>query len=253
MCMLHLMHLISFQFCSAYSYTSSKNFIEKEIYRSSDFDSISNVSEIEHDDELCGADYDDNSSSFTVKRNCRIDMSPEAQQKRREAYNSWLKIVNEREKEKKKLQRERIEAERMRKQEEEDKKRLENDAKVREWNERKHREAQKKISRLNEMKQVTERKVNEPKEFKKAIRFEEWVEKKNEEFRKMKARQEEEKKKFKDYVKTRECISAVSYKKWMQTSRNTPKPVPLNRGLESLRGSTTKLYVNPNAWKSTLD
>ena len=191
-----------------------------------------------------------NSSSFTLTKNCRIDTSPEAIARRREAYNNWLKAVNEREREKKRIQRERIEAERKMKLEKEEWKKLENDEKVKAWNERKRREAERKISRLNDMKQVTEKKLNEPKEFKKAIRFEEWVAKKNREYKAMKAQTEEEKKKIKEFTKKRENVSAVVFQKWLKDSKNVAKPVPLNRGLDSLRGSTTKLYVNPVAWKS---
>lgn len=178
-------------------------------------------------------------------------MSPEAEAKRREVYDNWLKAVNEREKEKKRQQKERIEAERKMKLEKEANKKLKNDEKVKEWNERKRREAEKKICRLNSMKQVAERKINEkPKEFKKAIRFEEWVEKKNEEYKALKAQQAMEKMKLKEYTKTRETVSDVVFKKWLKNSKNAPKPVPLNRGLDSLRGSTSKLYINPTPWKS---
>ncbi|CAG9802542.1 unnamed protein product [Chironomus riparius] len=228
-------------------YVNSATYVENEIYRSRDFETNSNSGSEEEDP----AFEDDNISSYTFKKICRIDMSPEAEAKRREAYDNWLKAVNEREKEKKRRQKERIEAEHKMKLEKEEYKKFKNDEKVKAWNERKRREAEKKICRLNDMKQVTEKKVNEkPKEFKKAIRFEEWVTKKNEEYKALKAQKAEEKIKLKEYSKTRETVSDVVFKKWLKNSKNVAKPVPLNRGLDSLRGSTTKLYVNPTPWKS---
>lgn len=220
--------------------------MENEIFRSGDFETNSDTEDTAYEDE-----NNCNVSSFTFKKICRIDMSPEAEAKRREAYDNWLKAVNEREKEKKRIQKERIETERKMRLEKEEYKKLKNDEKVKAWNERKRREAERKICRLNDMRQVTEKRVNEkPKEFKKAIRYEDWVAKKNEEYKALKAQQEVEKRKIKEFTKTRETVSDVVFKKWLKNSKNAPKPVPLNRGLESLRGSTTKLYVNPNPWKS---
>lgn len=178
----------------------------------------------------------------------RIDTTPEAMEKRRRAFENWLKNVTKREQKRKQLQQERIEAERLRQLELEEERRMENDKKVREWNEKKRREAQKKMSRIHELKQATIDRVKAPKEFKKALRFDEWVAKKNKDLKNTKEQQAKEREMENLYSKTREVLSATSYKKWMHNSKNTAKPVPFNRGLDSLRGSTTSLFVNPNQW-----
>lgn len=38
------------------------------------------------------------------------------------------------------------------------------------------------------------------------------------------------------------------YKDWVQTAMYKPKPVPLNRGLLTLKGSISSLYINPVSW-----
>ncbi|SPP86019.1 coiled-coil domain-containing protein 34 [Drosophila guanche] len=39
-----------------------------------------------------------------------------------------------------------------------------------------------------------------------------------------------------------------AFEKWMQNVSQRPKPVPLNQGLASLRGTISELYINPNEW-----
>lgn len=45
-------------------------------------------------------------------------------------------------------------------------------------------------------------------------------------------------------------MSAEAFEQWVLASRNKPKPVPMGKGLDSLRGTTAPLYTNPNEWKS---
>lgn len=209
-----------------------------------DFDSLSD--ELKDEESFAGK----KSNSYT--RVCRVNASPEEDKKRAEAYQKWLKSANVRERERKRLQREREEAAKARELEIEELKRAASGEKVREWMKRKEIEAQKKLTRLNELKlrssEVDVKKA--PKDNKKAIDFQQWLEKKNDEHKAQKRMQEERKKLQKDYRVCRESTSAAVYSKWKQSSKNVAKPVPLNRGLESLRGSTTKIFVNPIEWKS---
>ncbi|CAH1378851.1 hypothetical protein MTP99_002628 [Tenebrio molitor] len=39
-----------------------------------------------------------------------------------------------------------------------------------------------------------------------------------------------------------------AFNEWLKNSKNKQKPVPLNRGLESLCSSSSVTYVNPNPW-----
>lgn len=184
----------------------------------------------------------------------RINVSPETERKRKEAFDNWLKGVKAREREQKRQQKEREEAIKQKRLEEEELKKAQSDAKIKHWMEKKENEAKEKLNRLNELKKRSSD-VNLKKfsrDFKKAIDFKQWIELKNEEHKAQKRADEERKKLQKDYRKCRESTSAAVYNKWKETSKHSPKPVPFNRGLESLRGSTTKIFVNPIAWK-TLD
>jgi coiled-coil domain-containing protein 34 len=232
-----------------FSYINPASYIENDNFVNDDFDSVS--------DDL---NYDDSISlnkppSYT--RVSRIDNSPEAEKKRKEAYEKWLKSVNVRERERKRLQREREEAMIAKRLEEEESKRAANDEKVKEWMKKKELEAQKKLTRLNELKtRSCSSEIDlcrKTKDFKKAIDFKQWLEKKNDEHKVQKRNEEERKKLQKDYRVCRESTSAALYSKWKESSKKTPKPVPMNRGLDSLRGSTTKIFVNPIAWKSLDD
>ncbi|BFF93532.1 inner centromere protein A-like [Drosophila madeirensis] len=46
----------------------------------------------------------------------------------------------------------------------------------------------------------------------------------------------------------RQRKSEMAFKKWFSTVHTKPKPVPMNQGLDSLRGTISKLYVNPQPW-----
>ncbi|XP_013105493.2 trichohyalin-like [Stomoxys calcitrans] len=49
----------------------------------------------------------------------------------------------------------------------------------------------------------------------------------------------------------RRC-AVEAWEKWLAEAAKKPKPVPLNRGLSTLRGTVSDIFVNPNEWKSVL-
>jgi coiled-coil domain-containing protein 34 len=204
------------------------------------------------------SDYSTFDETFTtqkpplVTRISRISLSPEEKAKRKEAFDKWLKGVNARERERKRLQRERMEAEREKKLEEEELRREQSEEKIKKWMAKKESEAKEKLTRLNDLRKRSSEtsETKKPKELKKAIDFKEWLERKNEQQKSQKQNHEERKKLVTNYRKCRESTSAVAYSRWKESSRSTPKPVPFGRGLESLRGSTTKMFMNPIPWKS---
>lgn len=180
--------------------------------------------------------------------------SPEMISKRKEAFDKWLKKVEVREREKRQQQKEQEE-----KSKEVKNKMLEeaklikaaSEEKVKQWMEKKEIEAQKKLTRLNELKKrSSDMEVRKTKDLKKFIDFHQWIEKKNDELTAKKRADEEYKKRMRDYQNCRKSTANVIYNRWKEDSKNFPKPVPMSRGLDSLRGSTTKIYVNPIAWKS---
>lgn len=216
-------------------------YVNSETLINDDFDSLS-------DDEFT---LNPKPPSFT--RISRINADPEAEKKRKEAYDNWLKAVNARERERKRRQKERQEAEKTKKLENHEVMKAERDEKIKLWMEKKETEAKEKLTRLNELKKrSSDINLKKPKDFKRAIDFKQWIEIKNDEYKAQKRSLEEKQHLQRDYQKCRESTSAVVYSKWKETSKGTPKPVPFNRGLDSLRGSTTKIFVNPIAWK-TLD
>lgn len=52
--------------------------------------------------------------------------------------------------------------------------------------------------------------------------------------------------------KRRKVLAEAAWKKWISKVGQKPKPVPLNQGIDSLRGTISKLYVNPQRWQDPL-
>ncbi|XP_068150957.1 coiled-coil domain-containing protein 34 [Drosophila tropicalis] len=42
--------------------------------------------------------------------------------------------------------------------------------------------------------------------------------------------------------------SEQAFQQWMKNVHQRPKPVPLNQGLKTLRGTVSHIYINPNEW-----
>jgi coiled-coil domain-containing protein 34 len=153
------------------------------------------------------------------------------------------------------LEREKLEAEVKEKERIADERKEKSDEKLQEWLRKKQIEAESKMARVAEMKKKAEADAvkNKPKELKKAINFQDWLAKKNEELISLKTQQQDKNKLSKDHQKLRQTVSSSSYSKWIRASSSKPKPVPMNQGLESLRGSNAKIYKNPVAWQSIDD
>ncbi|KAH8248663.1 hypothetical protein KR032_001973 [Drosophila birchii] len=48
--------------------------------------------------------------------------------------------------------------------------------------------------------------------------------------------------------KRRKELAELAWKQWMSNVHEKPKPVPLNQGMDSLRGSISPMYINPKPW-----
>ncbi|KAH8255420.1 hypothetical protein KR038_002882 [Drosophila bunnanda] len=46
----------------------------------------------------------------------------------------------------------------------------------------------------------------------------------------------------------RKELAEVAWQQWMSNVHGKPKPVPLNQGMDSLRGTISPLYINPKSW-----
>ena len=132
-------------------------------------------------------------------------------------------------------------------------KKAEKELKVQQWMEKKRKQAEEKEARMNELKKILDEVSQKPKEFKKAINFQDWISQKNQNFQTEKKRRDQQQKLTKTNQKCRESISAQSYTKWVSTASSKAKPVPMGKGLESLRGCSTKIYMNPEPWNEDWD
>ncbi|XP_017860550.1 PREDICTED: coiled-coil domain-containing protein 34 isoform X1 [Drosophila arizonae] len=46
----------------------------------------------------------------------------------------------------------------------------------------------------------------------------------------------------------RKQLAATAWQQWVKGAAQRPKPVPLNQGMNTLRGTISNIYVNPNPW-----
>ncbi|XP_030380591.1 coiled-coil domain-containing protein 34 [Scaptodrosophila lebanonensis] len=51
----------------------------------------------------------------------------------------------------------------------------------------------------------------------------------------------------------RKHLAEMAWEKWMSTVYGKPKPVPLCQGMDSLRGTISALYINPESWVAPTD
>ncbi|XP_034472409.1 coiled-coil domain-containing protein 34 [Drosophila innubila] len=47
----------------------------------------------------------------------------------------------------------------------------------------------------------------------------------------------------------RKKLASMAWQKWMSNVYDKPKPVPMNQGIDSLRGTVSQIYINPVPWK----
>lgn len=118
--------------------------------------------------------------------------------------------------------------------------------------EKKEKEVQRK-TRVMESKRTPEIQTRKPPTIKKNVAFDQWLQKKNQEEKVQKKKNEEKQKLNETYQKCRNTLSGLSYDKWSRSAQSKPKHVPLNQGLDTLRGSISKIYINPIPWKNLDD
>ncbi|EDW76387.1 uncharacterized protein Dwil_GK14687 [Drosophila willistoni] len=84
-------------------------------------------------------------------------------------------------------------------------------------------------------------------------RLKEWervkVEKQQQERERL--RQQEERKEKLEQERLQKTKGA--WNKWMKKVSNRPKPVPLNQGIDTLRGTVSNIYINPIPWVSNIE
>uniref|UniRef100_A0A182M111 Coiled-coil domain-containing protein n=1 Tax=Anopheles culicifacies TaxID=139723 RepID=A0A182M111_9DIPT len=198
-----------------------------------------------------GGDADVNLGADTKQQVIKVIIAPKKRERDPEAYKKWLKTKNEeirknREKEiltKQELQRQ--------KELEEEKRKEINKKKIQAWMERKKQDAKK-----SNAKPVNDKSADASSEHLHSdpdAKFKHWL---------LKVKKQEEEKRLHDLtLKQREQqikqekkkMSDQIYQQWLKHAKHKPKPVPLNQGPNTLRGTVSKLVVNPEPWKSNCD
>lgn len=240
---------------SRYSSQSSTG-SDTSIINSATFVRHSDESDIDSfiNDEFAGGDIDNNSST-KIRKFFEV-LTPEKLQEKKEKHEKWLKEKLARQKEQRRREQAKIELEMQKKEELEEERRQKSAESLKKWMEKKKIDANQKITRLKKAEIEFQQRQNEKKEkLAKQISFDEWMRAKSTEV-KLKSPQENAKKR--NDVKIEKKVDKkspkfkgqkTSYEDWLIASKFKPKPVPLNQGLESLRGSLSKLQVNPEPWK----
>ena len=115
------------------------------------------------------------------------------------------------------------------------------------------KEVRMKTILVEESKRIHDSHIRSPPIIKKKVDFQQWILKKNLEDKTKKQKAEEKQKLNETHQKCRKTLSNLSYDKWSRSAQNKPKHVPLNQGLDTLRGSISKIYINPIPWKNLDD
>lgn len=76
-----------------------------------------------------------------------------------------------------------------------------------------------------------------------------WEREKISRLRALRARQEQDEARHRQVEGARRELSADAWEQWATEARNRPRPVPIGRGLDSLRGSMAPHFINPNEWQ----
>ncbi|XP_068154694.1 coiled-coil domain-containing protein 34-like isoform X2 [Drosophila tropicalis] len=80
-------------------------------------------------------------------------------------------------------------------------------------------------------------------------RLYEWEQEKLNEMRRRREEREERDSYNLIFEQQRRELGEEAWSQWVKSSRNKPKPVPMGQGLDSLRGTISPHYLNPNEWQ----
>ncbi|XP_038110210.1 vicilin-like seed storage protein At2g18540 isoform X1 [Culex quinquefasciatus] len=203
---------------------------------------------------LFGEGYNsDTSSSTTVAKilpKKRRDYDPEA-------HKNWLKVKNEAERQKREKELARKKREELKKKLEEEKRKEQSEQKWNQWLERKKQEAEAKAKQLQKTKSKQKVQQSTSKAWipndESISNFKVWLSRVNQQEEKTKLRSLAQQR-LEGQLKTqRKDLSRTIYEEWCKSSSSKPKPVPMNRGIESLRGTVSSIFVNPQPWQGNLD
>uniref|UniRef100_A0A182SU69 Coiled-coil domain-containing protein n=1 Tax=Anopheles maculatus TaxID=74869 RepID=A0A182SU69_9DIPT len=198
-----------------------------------------------------GGDADFNSESDPMRQIIKVNVVHKRRDRDPEAYKKWLKAKNE---EIRKNREQEIlnhqELQRQKALEKEQRKQI-NQQKIQEWMERKKRSCKK-----NSTKPVKDKSLDTSSEHLQCdpdTKYKHWL---------LKVRKQEEEKRLRDLTvkqleqklqQEKKKISKEIYQEWLKNAKYKPKPVPLNQGPNTLRGTVSKIFINPEPWKSNCE
>ncbi|VEN40807.1 unnamed protein product [Callosobruchus maculatus] len=194
------------------------------------------------------AEYELKLSSSPLSSTRSMDLDPKEKD---EVIKNWLKKKDEEKKRKEKedakirAQKEKEKQAQLEKEKENFKKWLEN-KRIQEEKAKKEKDRKEKEKQMKEEEKLRKQKENE-------ATFNMWLKKKkrHELERKIKEKltvlqmYEEKQKRIEENEK--------AFNDWLKNSKNKPKPLPLNQGLDSLCSSTSITYINPVPWTPNVE
>ncbi|XP_037946117.1 uncharacterized protein LOC119678387 isoform X2 [Teleopsis dalmanni] len=163
-----------------------------------------------------------------------------------EAFQNWLKAKKTQKEKEIKLK---LKAD-AKKREKEELRKVESHVKVQQWEERKRIEKAAEIAKRKLVLEKTQTSKLTIKKTESNLKVMEWEYTKMQLAVEKKQMQKAELELKKAQEEMRREQANEAWNKWITKAKDKPKPVPLNRGLDSLRGSLSQTYINPNEWKT---
>uniref|UniRef100_A0A182P9X2 Coiled-coil domain-containing protein n=1 Tax=Anopheles epiroticus TaxID=199890 RepID=A0A182P9X2_9DIPT len=201
-----------------------------------------------------GGDADLNLDTDTSSQIIKVNVAFKKRDRDPEAYKKWLKSKNEeirknREKEmmtKLLYQRQKELDEQTRKEE--------NKKKIQEWMERKKQGSCKQNINGNPVNNPNSSRHSPPDHLlcDPDAKYKSWLHqvRKREEERRI--RDQAVKELEKKIQEEKKKMSEEVYQGWLKGAKHKPKPVPLNQGPHTLRGTVSSIFINPEPWKSNV-
>lgn len=197
-------------------------------------------------EKMSGGDVDN--SSTKISRITRKAPTAEELQAKKEKHEKWLAEKLERQRRQRRLEQKKLEREQEKKVQAEEERRQKAADELKKWMERKKIDADCKLARMKQAEMdFQQRQQAKKRELSKKISYDEWLQSKSAEVKRKSVTETRRPKN--DVVGTRQVKQKLSYEDWLAASKSKSKPVPLNRGLDSLRGSMSNIRVNPVPWK----
>ncbi|XP_053699157.1 uncharacterized protein LOC128746133 [Sabethes cyaneus] len=194
----------------------------------------------------------DTSTSTTVAQ-----IIPKRRERDPNAFDKWLKAKIETERTWKEKEQKRKRREEARKKLEEERRKQESEEKLKKWMKRKEQERKKKeeIQQKQKQKKEAEQSVsrNWTNSDDSVTNFNVWLSRVKQQENLKKMRQLAKQRMEEEFKHQRQDLSRLFYDEWLKSAKDKPKPVTLNRGVESLRGRISKIFINPNPWQATAE